>query len=272
MSELLTFTNFTLEYKTFGTGKEVLFAFHGFNRNADDFKALEPSLGKHYKIVSFNLFFYGKSRIGKPNNHPVHYADLEGLLRTYLDKYQVERFSLMGYSLGGRVALSCLEAFPGKVNTLYLFAPDGLKMSRWYSLAMKSLIGQRVYKHIIGDPSLFFRLAGFLKNKRYITEGLYNFACCHMHTKEKRQQIFDVWMSLRKLVPDLDKIRKVVRHQDVRVHVILGKYDSVISAGVGKKFAAGLTDKIKIHVVNAGHNLITYNMNSFLNDMLDHDR
>jgi pimeloyl-ACP methyl ester carboxylesterase len=267
---LIKYNDFVLEYLEYGKGKEVLFAFPGFNREADDFRVFESSLGKRYRIVSFNLFFYGQSRINKSGNHPVHYRDLEGLMEVYLQQHNIKRFSLLGFSLGGRVALACLEIFSSRVDRVFLLAPDGIELSRWYRLLIRSRVGQRFSRYLVENPALFFKLADFLKKRGYISDRLYDFAVHHTYTLEKRQKLYNVWMAVRNIVPDIGNVRRIIRENNTLVYLVMGKYDSVIPVKIADKFRAGMEDKIILYIAPAGHNLVTYSTSNILNKLL-HD-
>ena len=268
MNGLLTYNGFTLEYFEFGQGEKILFAFHGFNRNAHDFEVFESSLGKHYKIVSFNIFFYGKSRSEEKPEKAFKMKDLEGLINTYLEKNNIDKFSVMGFSLGGRFALACIELFPEKIRSAYLFAPDGIKINKWYKVLSKVKIGWKLYEHLIEKPDLFFKLSLYLKNKGIVSERLYSFANYHMQSKAQRKKIYDVWMILRELFPDIKKVQKSINHYDITVHLFFGLHDAVIPPSIGKDFVKGLKNPKGLHLVHMGHNLISYQMNSYLNKVL----
>ena len=63
MNNFISHNGFNWEYEKFGSGKEILLAFHGFGNHSSDFRILERSLGKKYTIISFNLPYHGASYI-----------------------------------------------------------------------------------------------------------------------------------------------------------------------------------------------------------------
>lgn len=272
MDQTVTYNGYTLHYKIFGNGKEPLIAFHGFNRSADDFKIFESSLGRYYTFYSFNLFYYGNSTIEKGKELSFDFDDLKGLINQFCQKEGIERFSLLGYSMGGRVAMVCLELFCEQVDALYLLAPDGVKMNNWYNLFAKSILVRKLYKHIIKDPSIFFKLANILRRRKMVTESLYNFAMHHMHSAEKRQKVFDVWMSLRKILPNPRHIHKILKDKKIRLHLFFGKYDHIIRVQTGREFVKLLGRQEALHVIDSGHNLVYYALNPYLLEILKDER
>jgi len=109
MSHFVSYKGFHWQYESYGSGTEILFAFHGFGNHCSDFKILEPSLGKKYKIISFNLPYHGNSSIDESVfNKSISKNELKELMFQFLLRHHVTRFSLMGYSLGGKIALQVI--------------------------------------------------------------------------------------------------------------------------------------------------------------------
>ena len=102
-----------------------MLAFHGFGRTLDDFKTFKQSLCSQYNIHGFNLFHHGNAEY--PNDritsNTLTKPELKDMLAAYLEAHNIERFSLLAYSIGGRVALCMMEWFPEKVDAVYLYAP-----------------------------------------------------------------------------------------------------------------------------------------------------
>jgi pimeloyl-ACP methyl ester carboxylesterase len=245
-----------------------MLAFHGFNRSADDFRVLEPALAKEFTVISFNLFYYGRSHMETGKEYSFDYEDLRGLIRIIMEERKIDRFSLLGYSLGGRIALACLELFAEKVELLLLFASDGIRMNRWYSLFTRNWLLRRLYKRIIKKPNLFYKLADNLRSRGYISESLYSFAVYHMQDEEKRRRIYDVWMVFRKIIPNIAHIVKLINRHNCEVHLFFGRYDRVIPVEIGRSFAGQINGKGFLHVINTGHNLITPGINKYITDVI----
>ena len=91
----------------FGTGDKLLICFHGFGEDAEKFRSLEPSLGSHYTVVSIDLPFHGKTRWQKDD---IFYPDdLKKLINEILQTCGKKTFSLMGYSLGGKIVFAAID-------------------------------------------------------------------------------------------------------------------------------------------------------------------
>ena len=132
--EIFSKNNLALEYLTFGKGSNIILAFHGFGRKAEDFLLFEKILEEKYTVISFNFFHHGNSSY--PNDriekNTLSVEELNDFFEYFLKEKNISRFSLMGYSMGGKICLSLLEKFANRIDDIFLFAPDGIKINFWY--------------------------------------------------------------------------------------------------------------------------------------------
>ena len=265
MSNFISFKGDSWEYEVFGSGSEPLLAFHGFGNHFSDFKVLEPALGKRFKIISFNLPFHGNSGFVETQNFAsLQTGDLKELFAKFLTDESIKTFSLMGYSLGGKIALQLIELFPDCINTVILFAPDGIRGNWENSFITQTSLGKKLYQRIINNPSGLFRIVKLLRTIKAINPRLSDFVHHQLSTREKRQLVWDVWMCFRNIKPDISNIQHIINKRKINIHLFFGKYDSIIPLSIGKEFAHGLLNKNTLHIIEAGHNLIREKTNQEL--------
>ncbi len=270
MADILSYKGSRWEYETFGNGDEVLLAFHGFGNHSSDFRVFEHTLGKKYKIISFNLPYHGNSSVDeKSPDKTISKAELKELFQYFFDQQRIKKFSLMGYSLGGKIALQLIEFFPERINTVFLFAPDGIRNNWSNGFVTRNSVGRKIYQRIINDPSRFLRLVKMLKNTKLIHEKLSDFLHISMDTREKRQQVWDVWICFRDIKPNISKIQHSINERDISIHLFFGKYDRIIPTSIGKNFVRGLKNKNSLHIVDMGHIMIREKMNDYLLSLTD---
>lgn len=254
---IISWKGFHWEYFVYGNGPEYLFAFHGFDNDAVDFSCFEKALGKRYTIVAINLFFHGKSFSEKGVYKPgFSEKDLNELFNRFLIEFNCTRFSLLGFSLGGRIVLQLTIAYAERINRVFLLAPDGLKISRWYRFVTHWRIGRRLFKRVVVNPNNFFAIAGFFRKLRLVGAKQYKFALGNFDTKEKREKVYNVWMIFRNILPDPYIVKVSLDENQVILHLVFGAYDTIIPSVWGKKFSKGLDTPVTFDVLEMGHNLL----------------
>lgn len=267
---LSTVGDFTIDYAIFGDGPQILLAFHGFGRSYDDFKFLTPFLKTNYTIYGVNIFHHGKSAYpqGRISENTLSNDELAKIFGAFVDQLGIDRFSLMGYSLGGKVALSITEYLATRVDNLVLVAPDGIHINKWYKFAALNPIGRTFARGVVKRPKPFFRLADFLKWSKIVPPHLHRFAYIHLETHEKRKLVYDVWMTFRKVDPDIPKIQSLINEHAITCSLIFGKYDRVIPPHIGKRFAAGLDQENALKIMESGHILLNDELGDYLRSTL----
>lgn len=263
MIKLFKYENFELRYQVFGSGEKHLFAFHGFGKSSDDFKVFSSSLGASYSIYSFDLFLHGKS-IYNSKNKILKISDLINLFELFIKENNISKFSVLGYSLGGKTALSLSQHLPDKIDRIFLFAPDGIKFQYWYWFASHTFVGKATYQYIIHHPKIFHRTIAFLVKIGLLNERMEKFLLIHTENLEKRQLVYDVWMAFRDIHPSIKKIKKNIHSFKIPTRLYFGRYDQVIPPKVGEKFIKGIEDHCQLYILDTGHNLISEKVNDFL--------
>lgn len=257
MEFFLSNYKYTLPYRIYGNGPSLLLAFHGFGRTGEDFRVFEKELGAHFTIFAFDLPFHGQGKVNSILKNPVFTKqDLYDLITQFCTEKKIDRFSVMGYSLGGKIALSCLEIFPTLIENIYLLAPDGLKINPFYFIGTRTWLGRYIFESIIDHPGILFNTGNFLEKMKWINPKINHFVKHHMDTIEKRRQVYHVWVLFRKFIPDLDKIAKITNENNINFMMFFGKFDSVISMKLADKMMRRLKDKDVLHVLNCGHRVM----------------
>ncbi len=73
-----------------------------------------------------------------------------------------EKISLLGFSMGGRAALSLMPVIAQQMEKMLLIAPDGLKLNFWYWLATQNKLGNQFFKYIMQHPGPMFNVLKLL--------------------------------------------------------------------------------------------------------------
>ncbi len=261
----LPFNDYKMAYKEFGNGDNVLFAFHGFGRDADDFKIIEPSLGAAFRIVSFDLFYHGRSD-SPENPEQSNYLDidLKEMIDQYLLKNNIKTFSLLGYSLGGRICLKLIELYPDKIENAFLFAPAGLNESWTYDAIIGTKLGRWLFKNFITNPKPFFIILKTLKSLGLINNSVYKFFHLQLDTEKKRLKVYDTHLFYRHIIPQWKIVIEHINNEKMNFHLFFGRHDTIIPPSIGKRFIRKIHQKKSLHILESGHHLLKDSLNDVL--------
>lgn len=256
-SFLFSQNGFTIEYGILKSGSHYHFAFPGFGREFQDFEIFTPILKKDHGLIGVNLFFHGKSSL------PVKYLD-QGMpiddfymiWDAFLRHLKIDKYSLIGYSMGGKVVLTLLEKYANNISSALLIAPDGLFLNPLYLFASGTQFGRWLYQFVNRHPSLLFRTADFLKFLHLLPPKLHRFVFVHMDSKHKRDQVYQAWMTYRWFRPNQNTLIETLKTHPIKFNMLFGKYDSIIKPSLGRKFSAKLGNPEVFHELQLGHRML----------------
>lgn len=246
------YKNSTLAYRKSGHGKKVLLLFHGFGQNKQIFDELAHAVDDHYTLYAIDLFFHGNSQWSEGEVALEKKEWLEIMIQ-FLAENKIARFSLLGFSLGGKFALATLELFPSRINRLILLAPDGIKTNFWYSLATYPLLFRRLFKSMIVKPGRLHNLTSVLHTLHVVDNGLLRFAQSQMDTQEKRERVYYSWVVFRHLKFEMKNIAALLEKHAIRLTLIVGKHDKIITAENMHELLRHVKDH-QLIVLDTGHN------------------
>jgi pimeloyl-ACP methyl ester carboxylesterase len=216
----------TLHYVRTGTGSENLLLFHGFGQDHQSFDWLTPELTSRFTIYIFDLFFHGQSEWR--DEAPLEKSFWAQLLNSFLQRHEIDRFSVAGFSLGARLALASFECCPARTDRLILLAPDGITLNFWYRIATGSSIMRGIFRSMIHKPGRFRAIAFALRELKLLDKRLLRFAESQMNTEARRERVYGSWVIFRRLRFDPHRLAQLISSQPVKVIFVLAESDQVI--------------------------------------------
>ncbi|MEP6700182.1 MAG: alpha/beta hydrolase [Bacteroidota bacterium] len=256
----LRYKNSTIGYYRFGSGPRLAICFHGYGEDGSTFGFLDKYAGNQYSFYSIDLPFHGKTEWNE--GLAFLYSDLSGIVEEILQQNNHTpqttslKLSLIGFSLGGRVALSLYQAIPEKIEKIVLLAPDGLKVNFWYWLATQTWIGNKFFSFTMKKPGWFFSLLKALNKLKLVNASIFKFVNYYIGDAEVRQLLYTRWTSFRKIKPGINKIKKYIRKYKTPLRFIYGNHDRIILSSVGQKFRKGIEEHCIITVIHSGHQVL----------------
>lgn len=105
----------TLNYKTLGSGKPLVIL-HGLLGSLDNWVTVSKYLSKSYKVYIIDLPNHGKSY----HSQVFSYEDMSNDIDSFFNKNGLTNFSLLGHSMGGKLALKYTDMFEDKIDKLII--------------------------------------------------------------------------------------------------------------------------------------------------------
>ncbi|MEO6613030.1 MAG: alpha/beta hydrolase [Chitinophagaceae bacterium] len=252
----LHYRNSIIGYYRFGRGPRPVICFHGYGEEGTAFEFLGKYAGDEYSFYAIDLPFHGRSQWNDgPNFTP---QDLLQIAEQLLQGASTinQPLTLLGFSLGGRMALSLYQAIPTRISKLVLLAPDGLKVNSWYWLATQTRLGNKFFAFTMKKPGWFFGFLKLLDKLKLINASIFKFVNYYIGDAEVRRLLYTRWTTLRKIRPDISRIKKEIAGKNTPVRLVYGKHDRIILSSVGDKFRKGIEGQCSVTVIAAGHQVL----------------
>ena len=252
MKEVLQYKSSLITYYTYGSGKEVVFCFHGYGLTGESFSVLNPYLEAEYTLICIDLPFHGTTNWQEVRS----FADetLWEILQQINPKPEAT-FSLMGYSMGGRIALHLLQKYPQQIKQVALVAPDGLKFNWWQEIATHTVVGNQLFSYTMCHPGWLFALIKIVSFLKIINKPIEVFTLLYINEAHERQMLYKRWGAMKDFKPRLNKLRKLINRYKIPVNLLFGAYDKVITTSQGLAFKKN-ESLITVKELKCGHQII----------------
>jgi len=235
--------------------------FHGFGHTHKNMRTVEAALSSEYVIYNFDLFFHGFSEWNNSDN-PLTHDYWKKILSAFMEEYKIEKFSLLGFSLGAKIALSTVEIFPDKIEELYLLAPDGLKENFWYKVAT-ARFARKMFRYTILKPHVFYRITKTLNIFNLVDKSTLRFSHIQMNSRDKRRRVYYSWTVFKGIAPNLYLVIEAINQNKIHVELYGGRHDRIISPNRIQNFARKL-HQYQLEILNTGHNNLLDEVASFI--------
>lgn len=237
-----------LSYKKIGTGPRVLFAFHGFGQDKSIFDSWEAALSETYTIYACDLFYHGEST--RPLNK-LSKEEWKTFISQVMEKNGITSFSLLGYSLGGRFAISTALSFPQRTEELFLIAPDGIFLSIWFKLATTPGI-KLLFKYFMLNPDKLEKWLQFNEKVKVVNKYIADFVRKEMGTPENRKRVYISWNYFKSLGYKRSTLIAKFKQYQFRRRIIIGSKDYVITPKGILPIIDKMT-KFEVHILEKKH-------------------
>jgi pimeloyl-[acyl-carrier protein] methyl ester esterase len=225
--------------ETYGSG-EPLVLFHGWAMHSGIWRSFAKQLAQHYQVICVDLPGHGHSQ-------PLPEFTLAAISSHLVKILPTTACTLIGWSLGGMVALDLANRFPERIKKLVMIGsnPYFVKTANW--AGMKPLVLEKFAADLTAD--CHGTLVRFLSLQ---VNGLDNYKAVLKELKTALQACEPPTATI------LQSGLAVLQQQDLRpqlaqlqcpAHVILGTHDTLVPVAVAEQIQQ-LNSNLKLTVID----------------------
>lgn len=250
----IPFSGGTIVAKEKGHGSQLLICFHGFGENKDAFDRLFLQIPGDWIILSLDLPLFGDSQWQDPNTVIDHHTWTELIQHIHMRHPQVD-WHLLGFSMGGKVALAFQQLLETPARSLILMAPDGIARHPLHAFVSRTQLGTWLIRQVVYHPGPILRLTEWAFRLGWIDPFIHLFMNDNFAEKRWRKRMYLCLTLYEGFQIDWHKVQKKNTPSDTHWYLIWGKKDMTF----GRKAAHRLKRIIPstaLYELESGHMLL----------------
>lgn len=260
-----------LHYYKFGQGSKIMLCFHGYGMHGKQFKLLEGELGAQYTFYGFDLFFHKGTKIRDNSLQHVKKGlsktDLCGLIADFCDQHSIDRFSVIGYSMGTHYATALAELLPHRIIEYIVIAPSCLKPGATLLFLSRNRFGNKVLEKMALSQNGMLRMLKVCRQLKIIDDKAHQILFKEIATPELRFGFYACATYLRLLHTDIKLLIKSLNSENVRSIFIFGSRDAMYPPSIGNRVIPKLANG-EIIVLDESHEIINRSLVRKLTEVL----
>ncbi len=244
-------------YETWGEGMPLIYL-HGWNGSMDSFKeCILAKLKDRFQVVLIDFPGYGKSEF-----FSLSYNGLTGLVDKILRELGLEKVVIMGFCMGGSIALDYAIRYPEKISSIIL-----LETTIDFPLIMRPLLIPGIGKYLLNF--FLFNPLGIYLSKKYLLMKKFNYRK-HFYDqfKKTRSTVALEYAQLLNNYSRLDNCNRI-KTLDKETQVIIGQFAQKHAVRSAKRLQACLQNSELVKLENTAHFLIEENSPALANILIE---
>ena len=152
-------------------GAPAVIMVHGFGGSLHSWEPWAQALSVDHRVIRFDLPGCGLTAPDPSGN----YTDARSmqLLIALMDRLGIARASIVGHSIGGRIAWTFAATHPERVDKLVLVAPDGFASPGFaYGQAPEVPVSAELMRYVLPKPLLRMSLEPAYGNAAFLSDDL----------------------------------------------------------------------------------------------------
>ena len=260
-----------LHYYKFGTGPNHMLCFHGFGMHGKQFICLEASLGHKYTFWGFDLFFHKGTKLAdeslKTIKQGLQKQQLVELVKQVCHQENINRFSVISYSMGSHYATTVVEGMPHLINEYIVAAPSSIKPGPLIDFFSKNKAGNKIMEKLMLSKKALIGLLNLFTWFKFIDNTGRDILYKEVGTAELRFALYACFTYLRFLETDEPHLIRCLKQYNIRSIFIFGKRDKMYLPKIGDAFFTKCPQAEKV-LLDANHEMINPEFVSALTRML----
>ncbi|MES2416865.1 MAG: alpha/beta hydrolase [Bacteroidota bacterium] len=260
-----------LHYYQFGTGPAYMLCFHGFGMHGKQFKILADRLGGKYTFIGFDLFFHKETLLNDQSLATIKAGlqkkQLASLITDFCQSMQIDRFSVLAYSMGTHYATAIVEEMGDVVDAYIVAASAALRPGFLVWFFSKSVLGNKLLEKIMLSEKATVRIINILSKLGLLDKVGKAILEKEVGTPALRFALYATFTYLRFLKTDESRLITALTSNNIRSLFIFGKYDKMYPPSIGRVFFRKY-NRAEIVVLEADHEMINSNFADTLTRLL----
>lgn len=248
-----------LHYYRFGTGPKAMLCFHGYGMHGKQFKVLEEKLGNTYTFYGFDLFFHQQTKLTKQDveevSRGIEKEEVLHLFMAFCDEQGIDKFSVIGYSMGTHYASVLAELSPDRLEDFILIAPSSIRPVPLMAFLCLNPVGNWFFRKLALSENGLLRLLRFCRKLKIVDDTGYTILYNEIATPDLRFCFYASGTYMRKLKGDEQKLMAVLNQLHVRSAFVFGARDLMYPPKIAKLLLPKLNHAHEV-VLNETHELV----------------
>ena len=248
-----------LHYYKFGTGTQTMLCFHGYGMHGKQFISLEPVHLNNSNVLTTNLFFHKETKLHNQSlaavKDPITKKAFAELIAEFCAFENINRFSVIGYSMGSHFATVVVEEMGNRVDEYIVAAPSSINPGMLIRAFSKYKLGNKLLERFTQSEKALINVLNFSKRLGLIDDVGRNILYKEIDTPELRFNLYASFTYLRLFETDENKLISTLINQNIRSIFIFGKRDAMYPPHIGTKFLKK-PPKAEVVILDKNHEMI----------------
>lgn len=225
----------------------VIIMLHGLGASLHTWDRWADALDEDYRVIRFDLPGAGLTGADPTND----YSDERGIevVVALMDRLGIESATMLGHSMGGRLAWRFAAAMPARVDKLVLVAPDGFESPGFaYDTAPEVPAAMYLMPYVLPKPLLMMALEPAYADPTQISD-------------ERKDRYYDLMLAPGIRDAMIHRLRQSVLKNPVPflrtittpTLLIWGELDAMIPVANADDYLAAMPDAALVVIKGAGH-------------------